>query len=399
MSSADPSISADLVAREKAAIMQTYGRQPVQFVRGEGAHLFDPDGRRYVDCMAGISMINVGHCHPGVVEAIREQAGTLINTSNLYYTEPQIALAEWIRDRSLGGRVFFCNSGAEASEAAFKLARKAGGGERTEVVALEDGFHGRTYGALSLTGQPPKQMPFLPLVGGVRHVARDDIAGLEAAVSERTCAIFLELIQGEVGVQPVSPDFIRRARELADAHGAVLVVDEIQTGLGRTGTLFAYEQFGITPDVMCLAKSLGGGVPIGAVVTTPQYQDVLGPGDHGSTFAGGPLACAAALASCRALEDPELLSHVTTAGARLRDGLQRLVAEGLIAEARGVGLMCAIELHDEQAQQCVGGLLDEGFLANNTSTSTVRFLPPLVIDLSDIDKLLDALGRVVRSLA
>ena len=248
MSASEPSLSTEIVERERAAIMQTYGRQPVHFVRGEGAHLFDAAGRRYVDCMAGISMINVGHCHPAVVEAIREQAGTLINTSNLYYTEPQIALAEWIRDRSLGGRVFFCNSGAEASEAALKLARKAGGGTKTEVVALDDGFHGRTYGALSLNpGQPGKQMPFLPLVSGVHHVPRDDVAALEAAVTDRTCAIFLELIQGEIGVLPVSEELIQRARSLADATGALLVIDEIQTGLGRTGTLFAYEQFGITP--------------------------------------------------------------------------------------------------------------------------------------------------------
>ncbi len=387
-----------LAARAAAAIMPTYGRQPVHFVRGEGAHLFDAAGRRYVDCMAGISMINVGHCHPRVVEAIQRQAGQLINVSNLYYTEPQIQLAEWITANSFGEKVFFCNSGAEAAEGALKLSRKAGEGTRTEVVALDDGFHGRTFGALSLTGQPGKQEPFLPLVSGVHHVDRDDVEGLEMAVNERTCAIFLEIVQGEIGVKPVSDALIRRARELADETGALLVIDEIQTGLARTGPLFAYEDAGIRPDVMCLAKSLGGGVPIGAVVAAPEYADVLQPGDHGSTFAGSPLACAAGLAACEVLADPALQEHVRAMGRRLLDGLEALVADGLAAEARGRGLMCAIDLEKMQAEQCVSGLLAEGFLGNNTSARTVRFLPPLVIGQDDIDALLDALRRVLTAL-
>ena len=246
-----------MVQREAAALMPTYRRQAVAFVRGEGAALFDADGRRYVDCMAGISMNNVGHCHPDVVAAIADQSSRLINVSNLYYTEPMIALAEWIRDSSLGGRVFFCNSGAEASEAALKLARKHGGPDRPEVVALVNGFHGRTYGALSLTGQPSKQEPFKPLVPGVRHVERDDLEALEAAVGPRTCAIVMEVVQGEVGVHPVPHEMLRLARELADRHGALLLLDEIQTGLSRTGPLFAHEDVGVVPDVMMLAKSLG----------------------------------------------------------------------------------------------------------------------------------------------
>jgi acetylornithine/N-succinyldiaminopimelate aminotransferase len=229
------------IERERRALMPNYRRQPVMFTRGQGASLFDAEGRRYVDCMAGISMINAGHCHPDVVAAIRAQAGQLINTSNLYYTEPMIELAEWIRDHSMGGRVFFCNSGAEATEAAFKLVRKHAGPGRPEIVALVDAFHGRTYGALSLTGQPDKQEAFRPLVPGVRHVARDDLQGLADAVSGRTAAIFLEIIQGEVGVHPVPLEMLRLARELGDRHGALLVIDEIQTGLSRTGPLFAYE--------------------------------------------------------------------------------------------------------------------------------------------------------------
>ena len=384
-----------LVQREAAAVMQTYRRQPVAFVRGEGASLFDAEGGRYVDCMAGISMNNVGHCHPAVVTAIADQAARLINVSNLYYTEPMVALAEWIRDHSLGGRVYFCNSGAEANEAALKLARKHGGPERPEVVALVDGFHGRTYGALSLTGQPAKQEGFRPLVPGVRHVDRDDLEGLEAAVGPQTCAIFLEIVQGEVGVHPVPDAMIRLARELADRHGALLIVDEIQTGLSRTGPLFAYQDVGVTPDVMCLAKSLGGGVPIGALVATPEFDAVLQPGDHGSTFAGGPLACAAALPSRAVLGDPGLQQSVRVKGGRLLAGLEGLVEDGLAVEARGRGLMCAIDLPRARGAEVVDGMLERVFLINNTSDRTIRMLPPLVIDQEDLDALVAAFREVL----
>jgi acetylornithine/N-succinyldiaminopimelate aminotransferase len=384
-----------LVQREAAALMPTYRRQPVAFVRGEGAHLYDAGGRRYVDCMAGISMNNVGHCHPAVVAAIREQAGRLINVSNLYYSEPMVALAEWIRDHSLGGRVYFCNSGAEASEAALKLARRHGGPDRTEIVALVDGFHGRTMGALSLTGQPSKQDPFRPLMPGVTHVERDDPDALRAAVGERTCAIVMEMVQGECGVHPVPLEMVRLARELADRHGALLLLDEIQTGLSRTGPLFAHQDAGVEPDVMMLAKSLGGGVPIGAIVARPEYDAVLRPGDHGSTFAGSPLACAAGLASCAVLADTALQDAVRRKGAALLAGLEGLVAEGLATEARGRGLMCAIDLPRARAAEAVEGLLERGFLVNNTSARTVRMLPPLVIDEEDLGDLVAAFREVL----
>ncbi|MEZ5081238.1 MAG: acetylornithine/succinylornithine family transaminase [Thermoleophilia bacterium] len=390
-------IDESLVQREQAALMRNYGRQPVQFVRGEGASLFDPDGRRYVDCMAGISMINVGHCHPAVVEAIQRQAAELISVSNLYYTEPMIALAEWIRDHSMGGRVFFCNSGTEANEAALKLCRKHGGPERPEVVALLDGFHGRTYGALSLTGQPGKQEAFAPLLPGVRHIDRFDFEGLEAAVSDRTAAVFMEVVQGECGVHPVPVEMLRRARELCDRHGALLVLDEVQTGLSRTGPLFAYQEAGVEPDVMCLAKSLGGGVPIGAITARPGVDATFAPGDHGSTFAASPLACAAGLAACHVLEDPALQAHVRTTGARLLAGLELLVSDGHAVEARGRGLMCAIDLPTAAAGDAVNGLLARGFLANATGPRTLRFLPPLVIEPADVDGLLAALGDVLTS--
>jgi acetylornithine/N-succinyldiaminopimelate aminotransferase len=386
-----------LVEREAAALMSNYRRQPVAFVRGRGASLFDTDGREYLDCMAGISMTNIGHSHPDVVRAITEQAARLVNVSNLYYTEPMIELAEWIRDHALGGRVYFCNSGAESVEAALKLARKHGGPGRPEVVALTDGFHGRTYGALSLTGQPGKQQAFRPLVPGVVHVDRDDPDGLAAAVGPRTCAIFLEVIQGEIGVLPVSQRMLELARELADRHGALLVFDEIQTGLSRTGTLFAYQGVGVEPDVMCLAKSLGAGVPIGAITARPGIDRTFQPGDHGSTFAGGPLACAAGLASCRALADPALLAHVREAGGRLLGGLRGLVESGLAVEARGRGLMCAIDLPRAVAADVVDAMLVEGYLINNTTDRTLRFLPPLVVEGARLDGLVAALRRVLRS--
>lgn len=392
-------IDETLVAREAAALMPNYRRMHVELVRGDGAHLYDREGRRYVDLIAGISQMNVGHCHPAVTAAIQEQAGRLVNVSNLFYTEQMVELAEWLRDRSLGGKVFFCNSGTEANEAALKLAHKATGGERTEVVALVDGFHGRTYGALSITGQPAKREPFGPMVPGARFVERNDVEGLEAAVSQRTAAIFLEVIQGESGVWPLDPAFLVRARELADRHGAILVFDEIQTGLGRTGPLFAYQGVGVVPDLMCVAKSLGAGVPIGAIVARPELSDVFQPGDHGSTFAGGPLACAAALAAVRVLDDPALRRHVEATGARLLAGLQALVSEGVASEARGRGLMCAIDLARPRARDAVDALLSKGFLVNAVSDRTLRFLPPLVIEEADIDRAVAAVGETARALA
>lgn len=388
-------IREETIERERAALMRNYGRYPVEFVRGEGAWLYDPEGRGYLDCMSGISMINAGHCHPDVVAAIREQAGVLINTSNLYYTDPMIELAEWIRDTSMGGRVFFCNSGAEAAEAALKLARKHGGPGRTEVVALVDGFHGRTMGSLAMTGQPGKQEAFKPMLPGFMHVERNDHEALRAAVTDRTCAIAIEPVQGECGVYPLEESFVRLARELADQTGALLIVDEIQTGMSRTGPLYAYQDMGIEPDVMCLAKSLGGGFPIGAITARPGIDDTFQPGDHGSTFAGSPLACASALAAARVLDDPALQHHVRTEGACFLAGLQALVDDGLATAARGRGLMCAIDLPSGTAADAVGSMLERGFLVNNTSPHTLRFLPPLVITGDELNRVLSAVRDVL----
>ncbi len=395
---AQQTTSASVKDRYAHALMNTFGPPKLVLTRGEGAVVWDADGKQYLDLLGGIAVNALGHAHPALVSAVTEQLSTLGHVSNFFATEPQVTLAERLLALlGVDGRVFFANSGAEANEAALKLARKHGGPERPEVVALVDGFHGRTYGALSLTGQPGKQDPFRPLVPGVIHVDRDDPEALAAAVGPRTCAIFLEVVQGEVGVYPVSHEVIRLARELADRHGALLVLDEIQTGLARTGPLFAYEDVGVVPDVMSLAKSLGGGVPIGAIVARPEHDAVLQPGDHGSTFAGGPLACAAALASCAVLADPGLQQSVRAKGADLLAGLEGLVQDGLATEARGRGLMCAIDLPRARGAEVVAAMLERGFLVNNTSERTIRMLPPLVVDPEDLDALVAAYREVLPS--
>ncbi len=296
-----PTLS-ELQALEQAHVVPSYARLPVQFVRGQGPWLWDEQGVEYLDFLCGISVTNVGHCHPRVVAAIREQAGRLMHVSNLFYTEPAMRLAERLSRSSLHGKVYFCNSGAEASEAAIKLARKAH--PSGDVVVVYGAFHGRTYGALSATPQESKQAPFAPLVPGFRAVDPTPEA-IAAAVDERTAAVLLEPIQGESGVNVLSNETLQAAREACDKHGAALIFDEVQCGMGRTGTLWAYEQTGIAPDAMTVAKALGGGLPIGALVTAPHLADVLQPGDHGSTFAGGPVVASAALAALEVTDDPD----------------------------------------------------------------------------------------------
>ncbi len=382
---------AELERLEREHVMSTYVRQPVDFVRGEGCTLWDDEGREYLDFLAGVSVLNTGHCHPAVVAAVREQAGLLMHVSNLFYTEPAMRLAQRLTERSLGGRVFFTNSGAEAVEAALKLARKhrAGG----EIVVVHGAFHGRTYGALSATPQESKQAPFAPLVPGFVVVAPEPEA-LRAAVSERTAAVLLEPIQGETGIHPLPVEVLQAAREACDAAGAALIFDEIQCGMGRTGTLWAYEQVGVVPDAMTLAKGLGGGLPIGALVTGPALAGVLEPGDHGSTFAGGPVACAAALAVLDVLDDPALLERVRELGLRLAEGLRELPE---VASVRGRGLMLAVELADGGALELVRrALLEQRLVLNATGPTTVRFMPPLVVSDAEVD---DALARLRATLA
>ena len=380
---------ADLQAMEGRYVLPTYARFPVQLVRGAGCRLWDDDGNEYLDFLAGISVCNTGHCHPEVVGAVQEQAAQLMHTTNLFYTAPGMELAERLSRSSLGGRVFFSNSGAEANEAAIKLVRKRKPGG--DVVVAAGAFHGRTYGALSATPQETKQAPFAPLVPGFRVVPRDDPGALDAAVDGATAAVLLEPIQGETGIWPLSDEMLRTAREACDRAGAALVFDEIQTGMGRTGTLWAYEQTGVRPDALTTAKALGGGMPIGALVTSPELADVLEPGDHGSTFAGGPVVARAALAALDVIDRPELLAEVVRLGGVLADGLAQLPGVRLV---HGRGLMQAIEVDDAPAV-ARRALLEQRLIANATGPTTIRFEPPLVVTEEQIH---DALERMTRCL-
>ena len=380
---------AELQELERTSVIGSYARQPVQFVRGEGARLWDDEGNEYLDFLCGISVTNLGHCHPRVVGAVRDQLGRLMHVSNLFYTEPAMRLAAALSASSLGGKVFFCNSGAEANEAAIKLVRKAK--PEGDVVVVHNAFHGRTYGALSATPQEAKQAPFAPLVPGFRAVAPEPQA-ITAAVDGRTAAVLLEPIQGESGVHVLSEELLLAARGACDEHGAALVFDEIQCGMGRTGSLWAYEQTGVVPDAMTIAKALGGGLPIGALVTGERLADVLQPGDHGSTFAGGPAVATGALAALALTDDPQLLARVRELGARLAAGLERLPH---VVSVRGRGLMLACEL-DVRAPEVVGRALGEQRLVlNATGATTLRLLPPLTIEEDDVD---EALARLAGAL-
>jgi predicted acetylornithine/succinylornithine family transaminase len=367
-------------------LLQTYARFPVTFERGEGARLWDDEGNEYLDFLCGISVSSVGHRHPAVERAIVEQAGRLLHVGNLYFTAPMSRLADRLAQGSLGGGVFFTNSGAEAVEAALKLARKAK--PAGDFVVLQGGFHGRTYGALSATPQESKQAPFAPLVPGFAAVppTADAIAG---AVTERTAAVLLEVVQGESGVHPVAQDALVAAREACDAVGAALIFDEIQTGLGRTGSLWAYEQTGVVPDAITTAKALGGGLPIGALITGERLRDVLQPGDHGSTFAGGPVVAAAANAALDVLEDEALHARVGELGERLREAVAELPR---VVAVRGRGLMIGFDLDGVQAPEIARrALLEQRLVVNATGPATLRLLPPLVVGEAEID---DAVGRL-----
>ncbi len=375
---------AELQELERGALMPTYARNPVEFVRGEGTRLWDDDGNEYLDFLTGISVAQLGHAHPGVVEAVREQAGRLMHVGNLFYTEPGIRLAKRLADASLGGRVFLCNSGAEAVECALKLARKRrrGGG----FVVAEGGFHGRTMGALSATPQEAKQAPFAPLVPGFTVVPRDDAGALRAAVTEHTAAVLLEPSQGESGIHPLDPEFLAAAREACDEHGALLIFDEIQCGMGRTGTMWAHEQLGVTPDAMTVAKGLGGGLPIGACVTNAANAEVLEPGDHGSTFAGGPVVSAAANAVLGVITEDGFLDGVRERGEQLANGLREL---GL--EPQGLGIMLGFDIAGAQ-ERARRLLLDQRLVVHATGPDRIRLLPPLTVSADEIDEALRRLA-------
>jgi acetylornithine/N-succinyldiaminopimelate aminotransferase len=385
---------AEVQSLEERYLMRTYRRGEVDFVRGEGALLWDADGKEYLDFLAGISVCSLGHCHPAVVAAVQEQAGQLMHVSNLFYTEPMARLAERLSQSSLGGRVFFANSGTEANECAIKVARKHAhrrGISGPEIVSFEGDFHGRSYGALAATPNLARNEALGPMLTGFRAVSRNDAGALREAVGERTAAVLIEPIQGEAGIQPISDEALLAARQACDEVGALLILDEIQTGMGRTGSLWAYEQTPVRPDVLTSAKALGGGMPIGACITGPAAADVLEPGDHGSTFAGGPVATAAALAVLDVVDDPALLRRVRELGAELRQGLEGL--DG-VAATRGRGLMVGVALEPGiDAPAVAADLLQRGLVVNVPAPSTLRLLPPLLVESSQIERAVGLIGE------
>lgn len=389
----------EIMERAARVLVPTYSRYPVAIVRGEGATVWDADGKEYLDLAAGLGTSNLGHCHPRVVEAIAHQASRLLHVSNLYHIEEQVRLAEALVERSFAERVFFCNSGAEANEAAIKLARKAGrdrfGPGRHEILVMENSFHGRTMATLSATGQAKVREDFEPLLEGFRFVPFNDLQALEAAVTERTCAVLVEPIQGEGGVIVPDEGYLPGLRRLCDARDLLLVYDEIQTGFGRTGHLFAYEAFGAPPHIMTVAKSLGGGVPIGAMLTTDDLAQHLGPGTHASTFGGNPLVCAAALAALEALEAEQLMANARKVGAYFRQRLEELQARHqAVREVRGLGLMIGVEL-DRDARPFLLNALERGVIISCPKETVWRFLPPLVITEADVDRAVGVLDELL----
>lgn len=379
-------MSDDYGVRYAASLMNTFGPPRLVLTKGEGAHVWDADGKEYVDLLGGIAVNALGHAHPALVEAVTHQLQTLGHVSNFFTTVPQVELAEKLLGLlgvgAGGGRVFFTNSGTEANEAAFKLTRRTG---RTHVVAAEGSFHGRTMGALALTSKEAYRAPFEPLPGEVTFVPFGDAGALADAVTGETAAILLEPIQGEAGVNVAPEGYLRAARTIADEHGALLWLDEVQSGMGRTGRWFAHTD--VTPDVVTLAKGLGGGFPIGACIGIGAAGDLLQPGNHGTTFGGNPVACAAALAVIRTIEDDDLLEHVTVLGHKLRDGL---AADPRVTEVRGEGLFVGLDLAADVSADVVAAAQRAGFILNNPTPRRIRLVPPLVITADDVDAFLTA---------
>jgi acetylornithine/N-succinyldiaminopimelate aminotransferase len=394
-STANPG-NAAFQARWASSLMPALGQPDLALVRGEGATVWDADGRRYEDFLSGVAVNVLGHAHPAIVAAVTRQVATLGHVSNLFMAEPTIALAERLLHASgRDGRVFFCNSGAEANEAAFKIARRTG---RTTVVAAEGAFHGRTMGALALTGQPDKRDPFQPLPGPVVHVPFGDTAALDAAVTGDTAAVLLEPIQGEYGVRPAPAGYLEAAREITAARGALLMLDEVQTGVGRTGVMFAHQAAGIAPDVVTLAKGLGGGLPLGACVAFGAAATLLEPGQHASTFGGNPVACAAGLAVLDTLTADDLPGRAKTLGERIAQAVTGL-AHPLVASVRGSGLLLGVVLTAPVAARVQRAARDAGFLVNAVAPDVVRLAPPLVVTDDQVDALLAALPAVLDAAA
>ncbi|OIQ60112.1 acetylornithine aminotransferase [Moorella thermoacetica] len=382
--------NAAIVSRGEKYVMRTYGRYPMALVRGEGARVWDADGKEYLDFVSGLAVNSLGHCHPRVVEAIREQAGRLIHCSNLYWIEPQVELARLLVENSALDKVFFCNSGAEANEAAIKLARKYAkehrGPESYEIITMRRSFHGRTLATLTATGQEKFHHGFAPLPAGFRYVPFNDLSSLRAAVGPRTCAVMLEPVQGEGGVYAANKDYLQAVRALCDDEGLLLIFDEVQCGLGRTGYLFAYQYYEVEPDILTLAKALAGGVPIGAMLAKEKAASAFTPGDHASTFGGNPLATAAGVAAFKALLEEGLVENARVLGQYFYQQLEGLAREfPRLTEVRGRGLLLGVEI-DGPAGEVVAACQERGLLINSLHGHVLRFLPPLIVTREDIDR-------------
>jgi acetylornithine/N-succinyldiaminopimelate aminotransferase len=378
-----------LADRWQQSMMNNYGTPAIGLVKGDGAVLTGEDGKEYVDFLGGIAVNALGHAHPAVVAAVTHQIQQLGHVSNLYISEPPLALADLLLALAgRAGRVLFCNSGAEANEAAFKISRLTG---RTHVVATHGAFHGRTMGALALTGQPAKQDPFRPLPGDITHVGFGDVAALETAVTPETAMVILEPIQGENGVVVPPPGYLTAAREITARHGALLVLDEVQTGIGRTGHWFHHQGEGVEPDIITLAKGLGGGLPLGACIAFGPTADLLTPGSHGTTFGGNPVSCAAGLAVIRTIANEGLLDHVKRVGEQIRRGIE---GHPLVKEVRGAGLLLGIVFHEPVSADVAAKLKDAGFLVNPAKPDVIRLAPPLIISSDQADALIAALDGI-----
>ncbi len=377
----------------------TYKRLPVVFTRGQGCTLWDADGKSYLDFLAGIAVCNLGHAHPGVAAALSRQAETLVHVSNLFYTVPQTELAAWLVDHSFANRVFFCNSGAEANEAAIKLARKyfkdRGEPDRYRIISMIQSFHGRTFGTLSATGQDKIKQGFSPILEGFDFVPFNDIEAIHKLISSNTCAILMETIQGEGGIRAADTEYLHQVRQLCNETGTLLIFDEIQTGIGRTGKLFAHEHFGVEPDIMTLAKALANGLPIGAMLARESVAEAFVPGSHATTFGGTPLVTAAALCTLKTLESENIIEHCLEVGEYFKDRLKALqVRHPVVKEVRGTGLLLGMELSTD-GLPLVQACLNRGFVINCVQGNILRFVPPLIIQKSEIDQLIDCLDQVL----
>ena len=376
--------------------MATYTRVPVILVRGQGIKVWDSRGREYLDFFPGWAVSGIGHCHPRVVDAVQRQLKKIIHVSNNYYNELQGRLAQKISENSFSGKVFFCNSGAEANESAIKLARAYGHPDRYEILSMENSFHGRTLAAMTATGQEKYHKGFGPLPKGFTHVPFNNLESIKARISKRTIAILIELIQGEGGINIAGERFVKDLRKFCNDKDILLIIDEVQTGMGRTGKFFAYQHYGIEPDIMTMAKTLGGGMPIGAMIAGEKFADVLKPGTHASTFGGSPIICAASLAVFDAIEKDGLIRNAEMMGKYLKDRLNRLKDKhSIIKEIRGVGLMLGVELKSP-GKDIVEGCIAKGLLINCTHNTVLRLMPPMIVEKKDIDKTIGILDEVLK---